>query len=74
MPNNGRLCNARWQQTYKVNLHCLHSEHARNSENDGPMVSLLLPQKSPIDTIVSTDNNEHAKQEYHENDIQIGKL
>ena len=32
LPKNGRVSNARWQQTYRVNFHCLHSsEHAHSS-------------------------------------------
>ena len=34
--SNRRLSNARRQQTYRVNFHCLRSsEHAHNSENNG---------------------------------------
>ena len=34
--NNGRLWNSRWQQTYQVNVHWLHSsEHTHITENNG---------------------------------------
>ena len=41
---NGRLLNARWQQTYNVNFHCLRSsEYAHITENNVfYLVSLLL--------------------------------
>ena len=49
---NGRLSNARRQQTYRVNFHCLRSsEHAHNSENNGftgKSAALYRPRKSPI--------------------------
>ena len=33
--HNGRLWDARWQQTYKVNFHCLRSsERAHITENN----------------------------------------
>ena len=34
---NGRLWNARWQQTYQVQPHCFKnsSEHAHNTKNNG---------------------------------------
>ena len=42
---NGRLWDARWQQTYQVNCHCLRSfEHGRITKNNWfYLVSLLLP-------------------------------
>ena len=45
---NGRLWNARWQQTYQVNCHCLcSSEHARITENNVFYLVSLLPPSVP---------------------------
>ena len=44
---NRRLSNARWQQTYWVNFHCLRSsEHAHNSENNGLTRLVYCPLSS----------------------------
>ena len=41
----GRLWNARWQQTYQINIHCLRSsEYAHITENNGFYLVSLLPQ------------------------------
>ena len=40
--------NARWQQTYQVNFHCLHSsEPAHITENNGIYLVSLLPPSVP---------------------------
>ena len=45
---NGRIWNARWQQTYQVNFHCLRSsEHAHITENSGFYLVSLLPPSIP---------------------------
>ena len=43
--SNGRLWDARWQQTYQVNFHCLRSsERVHIIENNGIyLVGLLAP-------------------------------
>ena len=45
---NGRLWDARWQQTYQVSVHCLRSsEHAHMTENNGFYLVSLLPPSVP---------------------------
>ena len=45
---NGRLWNARWQQTYQVNFHCLRSsEPVHITENNGFYLVSLLPPSVP---------------------------
>ena len=44
----GKLWDARWQQTYQVNFHCLRSsEHVDNTENNGFYLVSLLPPSVP---------------------------
>ena len=44
----GDFLNARWQQTYQVNVLCLHSsEHVRITKNNGFYLLSLLPPSVP---------------------------
>ena len=52
--NNGGLWDARWQQSYKVNFHCLRSsERAHMTENNEfYLVSLLPPSVQKVSHLI----------------------